>query len=230
MLNYKPILLRIVLLLFLFHISYFANGRNNPAQNNTNIGLQLGNFVSPQFYNRGTFSRPIKVLGISASEALYKNFGIKFGYQFWIDPFGANVYGKPFEMVISDKDADIRSRANYQIFDLGCMYRKGSTRHQVFGDMAISFASGENEVITGIYQQPGYPDRLIEMELQKAKYTGLKCELGYNYLLFKNRMNAGVSVSSRNYFGKDAFTQYNLNVNFGYNFNLIKRKQTDCND
>lgn len=193
------------------------------AQYDSRLSLQAANFFSPSFYYQG-FTRPIKSMGTSITHNLCNNLGIKIGYQQWIDPFGSGI-SEPFEITVVNKKPWIDTRHNYKMLDISGVYSRKIEKHEFFGDVGISNCVGENLVITSIYQQPGYPDKLELTELRKANYFGFKYEIGYNYLLFKNRMNVGVSGSSRNYFGKDAFTQYNLNVNFGYNFNILKRKQ-----
>lgn len=195
------------------------------AQYDSRVGISISNFYSPSFLNNG-FRVPIKAIGGSIQHSFYKGLGVKAGCQLWFDPFDSYVGSTPFDLPMIDRDYKIAPRWDYKMFDIGMMYSKPYKRHEVVADFGFTLATGKNFVMS-VFQYPGYPDRHDSGETVKVTYAGVKYELGYNYLLFKKRMNAGLSVSSRNYFGKDAFTQYNLNVNLGYNFNLLKRKQTD---
>jgi hypothetical protein len=205
-------------MLILVLISYTQIYAQYPAR----VELQFANFFSPHFNNDRPFSTPVKALGIGFSYKLHYNLGIKIGYQRWVNPFGASIVGTPFEMVVWDNHSAVQTRNNYNIFDVSGIVSNFRKRHEVFADAGISYASGKNEVLTSVYQEPGYPDKLFYTEMQNANYAGVKYEFGYNYLLFKKRMNTGVSFSGRNYSGTNAFDQYNLNINVGYNFNFLK--------
>ena len=57
---------------------------------------------------------------------------------------------------------------------------------------------------------------------EKRSYLGGLAQAGYNYFLFKKRINIGASLAVRFY--PTLPVQYYTNVNLGYRFNLLRRR------
>jgi hypothetical protein len=101
-------------------------------------------------------------------------------------------------------------------------YRKHN--NQINVSAGISYAFGKNSVLSSVTSfGPGY-DVIVHYTEVKAHYWGAVWEVGYNYYLFKQRFNVGMSLSGRYYFKQ--FQEYNLKLCFGYNFNVAHKHNT----
>jgi hypothetical protein len=138
-------------------------------------------------------------------------------------PFDGNGYYESGTPGARWQSGDVRARYDYNMLDVIGDYCFKRNNHELFAGLGLSYATGKNSVIVGVYQYPGYPDPIIESKTEKANFIGAVIQAGYNYYLLKKRINIGPSGVLR-YYGSLP-PQYYININIGYNFRLLPYKE-----
>lgn len=195
------------------------------AQHDMRVQLQLGNFGDASNKSiPGPSEHFINNYGASVQHSVYKDFSVKLNYMHWgylvktpTDYQVISLYSLPLDKSSEEKISD---RRNYSFIDLTPLYQYFYKQHEVFGAFGISYAWGVNNVMKNINQIPGY-DVLFNIEETKASYIGTTWEVGYNYHF--TRINTGLSLSGRYY--PQQFSTYNVQLNIGYNFSLLKNNK-----
>lgn len=198
------------------------------AQRDFRIQAQLGNYASPQSINKGFSSEIISNYGVGVQYKMFKNVAVKLSYHKWYDlnGFMASLHGfKQYDVINANvPSGTIEWRLDYYTVSMLALYSKAYKNHEFYAGVGLAYTSGTNDVIISTYQEPGYPDFLIESELRKAAYFGPSWEVGYNYLWMGKHINTGLSLAGSHY--PSEFTELNFKINLGYNFSIKKHKKS----
>jgi hypothetical protein len=203
-------------------------GLNAPVTAQTaRVQLNMGNFTVPYEFDRDIFNGFINQAGISYTHQLSGSFSIKASYNKWIlfsnaYPYSFNGYGARPQQSLFSVGRIIR-RYNHNMIDVSGTYQhKLNHKHALWAGLGVSYTWGEYEYVKSFYKPFGNSDAILDVESKSAKYLGLIGELGYNYFMFNNRINIGVSESVRAY--PNMPLQLYFNLNLGYNFSWKKPK------
>lgn len=189
------------------------------------IQITAGNFIVPQGEGEKMFKPFLRNVGISVQKKLTPHFSVGLYYNKWYNwnklyrfiPSNGNGYYEKGTFY-TWKAGDIRARFDYQLIDIIGNYGVQYHHHELYAGAGISYATGKNDKITSVYQNPGYHDILVQSKTERGHYSGLVGQIGYDYLVFHNRINVGVSGALRYY--PALSLQYYANINVGYNFKL----------
>jgi hypothetical protein len=203
------------------------------TQTTERLQINVGNFVVLQREPVQDFIYPfIRQIGGSYTHRINSTLALRASYSRWFqldeiggNPFGYNAYYEPFKQSEDIRLGDIDAHYDYQSIDLAATYQLLQTkRHELYAGAGISYTWGVYTEYTGIYNEPGYPDWLFRLADRKHRDMGLITEIGYNYMLFKKRINVGVSETVKGYTSLPF--QFYTNINMGYNFNWGMKKKT----
>jgi hypothetical protein len=207
---------------------------NTRAQTTERIQINVGNFMVPQKEGIKHFFYPfIRNIGGSYIHQFDSRFSLRASYNQWFRLLNIglpvkihlNGYYEPFKQPQDLRIGDIDRHFNYGAIDLEIIYQLlPIKRHELYTGVGISYTWGKYSKYTSIYNHPGYPDWVASLTTTKHYDLGLIAELGYNYMIFKNRVNIGISETVKGYTSLPF--QFYTNVNLGYNFNWGMKKKT----
>jgi hypothetical protein len=200
------------------------------SQHNTRIQAWVGIYNSPdQDDLHENYDYLFNCYGASLQHKFHSDWSAKISYNTWYffnmygfgDPSGPRIYSTVTEdigPIHTWKKGDIEQRIGYQFIDAKLGYTLNLKKNkELFLAAGGTYAYGQDRVIIGVFGFPGYPDLLIEGTEVYRRYWGATWEIGYDYLMLKNRINAGASINARYIFRQ--FSEYTLQINLGYNFN-----------
>jgi|SRR5690606_19450844 len=103
----------------------------------------------------------------------------------------------------------IENRGKYNYFDLGGAYKLWGFKNHTFSlSAALSLTYGENSYLTHVVWSDPKPGELYgrpfhaDYDKKMESYFGGVAGLRYDYTFWKNRINIGVDIAARHYFGK----------------------------
>lgn len=159
--------------------------------------------------------------GLSVSRKVYNNIWAGAAFTFWNKDLreANNRLEEPPEWM-----GDLFAKLRYRFVDVYGGYTLNLRRHlRVYGNVGVSYVTGENWFIDDVWEIPGYHWN-FSLGTRRVNYIGPIATIGYDHLFFKKHINLGVSGKVR-YYGSE-YQQYEVNLNVGYNFNLFKPKAT----
>ncbi len=188
-------------------------------QYNSSIQLNLSNMSFNN--NRAGFFHPFNYEGVTLSRSVYKHIDVLASFQIW-QPF---VKWKGYDVdndkvPVTQLVGKIDGGASYKMIELAGKYKHRFNRHELYGILGISYAWGDDIIITGAIRYPGAFDDIISSSSFKAHYWGLLTSGGYNYYC-SERISLGLNGGLRLY--QHDFQQYDIGLNIGYHFNSFKK-------
>lgn len=194
------------------------------------VQLNIGSFCVPKGSDEQMFKPVVRQIGLSYTHAVNECISLQASYLKWYNwnkldgfiPLHGNRYAEQLGAIETWKPGDVQSRFDYQFVELSALYTLPcSASQELYAQAGLSYSWGYNDKVKYTYHEPGAFDWLVESETEKSSHLGGIAQIGYNYFLFKRRINLGVSAAMRYYPKLSA--QYYTNVNVGYNFSYRKR-------
>jgi hypothetical protein len=179
-----------------------------------NTCIQL-NYAAHHMTKAGMILTPDQV-GLAAIVAIDEDFSIDLSGQYWfLGESGGIMMDLNFDE--QDKVGVVKFKHSFKFIESSVRYNLTKGRRNLYGGLGMSTAFGKEEYISSVSNVAGYLDKELNLKDRPATYIGANILIGYNYYLFKNRINIGTTAKYR--VMSKQVRYFDVSFNIGYNFN-----------